>query len=54
MVSAEQGWIADPPPPPPSPLHPGEEHKWYRMMGADDPVRNPWHKKRAVVGEEIP
>ncbi len=28
-MSAERGWIADPPPPPPRDYIPGEEHKWY-------------------------
>ncbi len=32
-MSAEKGWIADPPPPPPRDYHPGEERKWRLMMG---------------------
>jgi hypothetical protein len=31
---AMRGWLTDPPPPPPRDYHPGEEHKWYKMMGA--------------------
>lgn len=31
---AERGWLADPPPQPPRPAIPGEENKWYLMMGA--------------------
>lgn len=31
---AERGWLADPAPPPPSEGIPGEEIKWYLMMGA--------------------
>jgi hypothetical protein len=31
---AAQGWIAQPPPPPPRTYAPGEEYKWYKMMGA--------------------
>jgi hypothetical protein len=30
---AMRGWLADPPPPPRT-YAPGEEHKWYKMMGA--------------------
>ena len=33
-MSAERGWIADPPPPPPRDAVPGEERKWHIMMGA--------------------
>jgi len=29
-----RGWLADPPPPPPRESIPGEENKWYLMMGA--------------------
>jgi hypothetical protein len=29
-----RGWLTDAPPPPPRDYHPGEEHKWYKMMGA--------------------
>lgn len=32
-MSAERGWIVDPPPPPPRDYIPGEEHKWRIMMG---------------------
>jgi hypothetical protein len=31
---ARQGWLTDNPPAPPRTYPPGEEHKWYRMMGA--------------------
>lgn len=31
-MSAERGWIADPPPPPPRDYIPGEEFKWRLMM----------------------
>ena len=31
---AERGWLADPPPAPPRANIPGEENKWYKMMGA--------------------
>ncbi len=31
-MSAERGWIADPPPPPRT-YAPGEERKWYMMTG---------------------
>jgi hypothetical protein len=31
---AERGWLADPAPPPPREYIPGEENKWYLMMGA--------------------
>ena len=31
---AERGWLADPAPPPPREDIPGEENKWYLMMGA--------------------
>lgn len=33
-MSAERGWIADPPPPPPKDTRPGEEFKWRLMMNA--------------------
>ena len=33
---AVRGWLSDPPPPPPRTYTPGEEHKWYKMMGATD------------------
>ncbi len=33
-MNARRGWIADPPPPPPRDYIPGEEYKWYLMMGA--------------------
>lgn len=32
-MSAERGWIADPPPPPPRDFVPGEDRKWRIMMG---------------------
>jgi hypothetical protein len=32
--AAERGWLADPPPRPPRETIPGEENKWYLMMGA--------------------
>jgi hypothetical protein len=31
---AMRGWLTDSPPPPPRTYAPGEEHKWYKMMGA--------------------
>lgn len=31
---AMQGWLAADPPPPPRTYAPGEERKWYKMMGA--------------------
>ena len=31
---AERGWLADPPPLPPRAYIPGEENKWFLMMGA--------------------
>lgn len=31
---AERGWIAEPPPMPANPYRPGQETKWYLMMGA--------------------
>ena len=31
---AERGWITESPPTPPRMLRPGEEKKWYLMMGA--------------------
>ena len=31
---AERGWLADPSPVPPRAYIPGEENKWYKMMGA--------------------
>ena len=30
---AMRGWLSDPPPPPRE-HRPGEEYKWYKMMGA--------------------
>jgi len=33
-MRAERGWIADPPPAPPTPYRPGQDTKWYLMMGA--------------------
>ena len=33
---AVRGWLSDPPPPPPRTYAPGEEYKWYKMMGATD------------------
>jgi hypothetical protein len=31
---AMKGWLTDTPPPTPREKTPGEEHKWYKMMGA--------------------
>ena len=31
---AVRGWLADPPPKPPRESIPGEENKWFLMMGA--------------------
>jgi len=31
---AERGWLVDPAPKPPRELTPGEERKWFLMMGA--------------------
>ena len=31
---AERGWLGDPPRAPPQAYIPGEENKWYLMMGA--------------------
>jgi hypothetical protein len=31
---AMRGWLTDSPPPPPRTSAPGEEQKWYKMMGA--------------------
>ena len=31
---AMRGWLTDSPPPPPRTYIPGEEYKWYKMMGA--------------------
>jgi hypothetical protein len=31
---AMRGWLTDSPPPPPRTYIPGEEYKWYWMMGA--------------------
>ena len=31
---AERGWLADPPPAPSRGYIPGEENKWFLMMGA--------------------
>jgi hypothetical protein len=33
---AMRAWLSDPPPPTPRTYSPGEEHKWYKMMGATD------------------
>ena len=46
---AERGWLADPPPPPPRAYIPGEENKWYLMMGARDVLGR--KRKRERRGE---
>ena len=33
-TQAESGWLADPAPSPPRAYVPGEENKWYKMVGA--------------------
>ncbi len=43
---AMRGWLTDSPPPPPRPYIPGEEHKWYKMMGATDLV--PEREREAI------
>ncbi len=34
-MSAERGWIVEPPPNPPA-TSPSHRYKWYKMMGATD------------------
>ena len=46
---AERGWLADPPPPPPRAYIPGEENKWFLMMGARDALER--KRKRQGRGE---
>jgi hypothetical protein len=43
---AERGWLADPPPPPPRAYIPGEENKWYLMMGARDALERKRKRER--------
>lgn len=38
---AMQGWLGDPPPPSRT-YAPGEEHKWYKMMGAAQLLEKPF------------
>lgn len=44
-LKAERGWLVDPPPKPPRTPIPGEENKWYLMMGA----RHLIERKRVVA-----
>ena len=46
---AERGWLADPPPLPPRAYIPGEEKKWFLMMGARDALER--KRKRERRGE---
>ena len=46
---AQRGWLADPAPPPPRKYIPGEENKWYLMMGARN-LREP-KRERERRGE---
>ena len=43
---AERGWLADPPPPPPRAYIPGEENKWFLMMGARDALERKRKRER--------
>ena len=46
---AERGWLADPPPPPPRAYIPGEENKWYLMMGARHLLEQKRERERRVA-----
>ena len=43
---AERGWLADPPPLPPRAYIPGEENKWFLMMGARDALERKRKRER--------
>ena len=43
---AERGWLADPPPPQPPAYIPGEENKWFLMMGARDALERKRKRER--------
>lgn len=42
---AERGWLADPPSPPRAYI-PGEENKWFLMMGARDALERKRKRER--------
>ena len=46
---AERGWLADPPPSPPQTYIPGEENKWYLMMGARHLLEQKRERERRVA-----
>jgi hypothetical protein len=48
--TAERGWLADPPPPPPRAYIPGEENKWFLMMGARDALERRRERERRREG----
>ena len=43
---AKRGWLADPPPLPPRAYIPGEEKKWFLMMGARDALERKRKRER--------
>lgn len=46
---AERGWIAQPPTRPASPYQPGQETKWYLMMGARRLLEEKVARERALA-----
>ena len=48
---AERSWLADPPPLPPRAYIPGEENKWFLMMGARDALERKRKRKRERRGD---
>jgi len=46
---AERGWIAEPPPVPASPYRPGQDTKWYLMMGARRLLEEKTARERALA-----
>ena len=59
-LRAERGWLADPPPRPPRETIPGEENKWFLMMGsrrlpgsARTPHRPPYNAGLLEMGDAI-
>ena len=45
-LAATRGWLADPPPLPPRAYIPGEENKWFLMMGARDALERKRKRER--------
>ena len=43
---AERGWLADTPPSPPRAYIPGEENKWFLMMGGRDALERKRKRER--------